>query len=227
MKYRLTENKLRSMIREAVKNIIFEYKINSNIDQNTADALLDELGNICYLESQNNKDFKVRTLINRGDFYLVFQNQSLYAHPQHTKDYAKDFIRRNKIFTYGVLDIDGYDANEDLWVRLIPNDDVELRGIEFPHKNELQPQREEPNKSYTVKKDENGEEERQKRASRITQPSAEKRSQIDSMWNNYQGFPNKDKEMEDGFNKIYNNYYRKPDMNSKRSERRFRWNSEN
>ena len=108
---RLTEGDLHRIVKESVTRII-----------NESNSLLSELGEICYREGQNRDDFTAHATIRDGQLYLYFRNEKDSPNRQETKTYAKDFIRRNNIFNFGVLDIAGYDQEDKLWVKIFPND---------------------------------------------------------------------------------------------------------
>lgn len=107
----LTESDLHRIVRESVKRILHE-----------SNSLLSELGEICYREGENTYDFTAHATIRDGQLYLYFRNETDFPNRKETKDYAKDFIRRNNISKFGVLDIAGYDQEDKLWVKIIPND---------------------------------------------------------------------------------------------------------
>ena len=104
---RLTEGDLHRIVKETVNRIL-------NVSS--------ELGRICYLERKNTHDFTAHAATRDGQLYLYFKNEKEFPNRQETKAYAKDFIRRNKIYNFGVLDIAGYDQEDNLWVKIFPND---------------------------------------------------------------------------------------------------------
>ena len=108
---RLTEGDLHRIVKESVNRVL-----------NESNSLLSELGDICYLEGKKTDDFTAHATMRDGQLYLYFRNEKEFPNRQETKDYAKDFIRRNKIFNFGVLDIAGYDQEDKLWVKIFPND---------------------------------------------------------------------------------------------------------
>ena len=108
---RLTESDIHRIVKESVKRIL-----------NENNSLLSELGEICYREGKNTDDFTAHATIRDGQLYLYFRNQTEFPNREETKAYAKDFIRRNNIFNFGVLDIAGYDQEDKLWVKIFPND---------------------------------------------------------------------------------------------------------